>query len=95
MSDDNRVERKATVASKVGLHARPAKLVARTAAEQPEKVMISKEGVDPVEAKSTLRMLTLGAEYGDVVVVSAQGPQAEESVAAVVAMIERDLDEDA
>lgn len=94
MSDNNRVERKAVVGSKVGLHARPAKLVARAAAEQPEKVKIAKEGGEPVEAKSTLRMLTLGAEYGDTVVVSAEGARAEESVAAVVAVIERDLDED-
>ena len=91
---ENKVERRATVASKVGLHARPAKLVARTAAEQPAKVRIAKDGMEPVEAKSTLRMLTLGAEYGDEVIVSAEGEGAEESVAAVVEMIERDLDEE-
>ena len=94
MSDNSRVERKATVASKVGLHARPATLVARKAAEQPAAVKIAKEGGEPIEAKSVLRMLTLGAEYGDVVVVSAEGEAAEESVIAVVEMIERDLDEE-
>ena len=45
-------ERRVTVASKVGLHARPAALLAKAAADQPVTVTISKDGGEAVEASS-------------------------------------------
>ncbi|SHG14087.1 HPr family phosphocarrier protein [Streptoalloteichus hindustanus] len=85
-------ERRVVVASKVGLHARPAAMLARTAAEQSVKVTIRKEGGQPVEAASVLGLMTLGAMHGDEVVLTAEGEGAETALEAVAALIATDLD---
>jgi phosphocarrier protein len=85
-------ERRVTVASKVGLHARPAALLAKAAAEQPAKVTIRKGDGDPVEAGSVLGLMTLGAMHGDEVVLAAEGEGADAALDAVAALIETDHD---
>ncbi len=49
-------ERTVTIASSVGLHARPAAIFVKAASEQPVKVTIVKvgSGADPVDASSIL-----------------------------------------
>ncbi|MGW4486055.1 HPr family phosphocarrier protein [Amycolatopsis sp. NPDC004368] len=85
-------EKRVTVASKVGLHARPAALVAKAAAAQPVAVTIAKAGGDPVAAGSVLSLMTLAAEYGDEVVISAEGEGADAAIAAVAELVATDLD---
>lgn len=85
-------ERTVVVASKVGLHARPAAVFVKTAAEQPAAVKIRKGDAAPVDAASILAIMTLGVEHGDEVVLSAEGEAADESLDALVALLERDLD---
>lgn len=84
-------ERTVVVASKVGLHARPAALFVKAAAEQPARVTIRKDG-DPVDASSILAIMTLGVEHGDEVTLAAEGEQADEALDNLVALLERDLD---
>jgi phosphocarrier protein HPr len=86
-------ERRVTVASKVGLHARPAALLAKAAADQPVQITIRKNGGDPVEAASVLGLMTLGAMHGDEVVLTADGDGAEAALEAVAAVIATDLDD--
>jgi phosphocarrier protein HPr len=88
------VERQVTIRSKVGLHARPAAAVVKAANEQPTVVRIAKDG-DAVDARSMLSILSLGAEQGDTVTVSAEGADAAEAVAALAALLESDLDAEA
>jgi phosphocarrier protein HPr len=85
------VQREVKVGSQVGLHARPAALVAKAAAEAPVPIMIAKDG-DPVNAASLLSLLTLGAGHGDVVTLSAEGEQAEAALEELAALIATDLD---
>ena len=89
-------QRRTLVASSVGLHARPAGLVAKTAAGQPAKVRIAKitGGVagDPVDAASVLGLMTLGAAHGDEVELTAEGDHAQTSVDALAELIAQDLD---
>ncbi|EHK83190.1 HPr family phosphocarrier protein [Saccharomonospora azurea] len=85
-------ERTVTVASKVGLHARPAAQVAKAAAAQPVAVTIAKNGGTPVAASSVLNLMTLGAAHGDTVVVAADGEGAEAAVDAIAELIASDLD---
>lgn len=89
-------QRRTLVASSVGLHARPAGLVARAAAGQPSKVRIAKitGGVagDPVDAASVLGLMTLGAGHGDEVELTADGDDAQASVDALAELIAQDLD---
>ena len=75
-----------TVGSSVGLHARPAALIAEAAGALGSTVTIN--GVD---ASSSLMIMTLGAKYGDTVEVAGD---AQADVDAIVAMVEQDLDAD-
>lgn len=92
-SDTTIVQREVTVGSRVGLHARPAAAVAKAAADQPAIVRISK-GADgkPVDARSLLSIISLGAEFGDAVTVSSEGDGATESVDAIAELIAHDHD---
>jgi len=87
-------ERSVTIASRVGLHARPAAIFVKAASEQPASVTIVKvgSGADPVAAASILGVMTLGAEFGDEVIIAAEGEGAEESLDALAALLAKDLD---
>jgi len=77
------------VGSSVGLHARPATLIAQAVAETGVPVTIAAGGGSPVDAGSALLIMTLGAKAGDEVVVSSEDEAALERIAAMVA---QDLD---
>ena len=75
------------VGSAVGLHARPASIIAD------EDIFLSKVGEEddeePTEAASSLMIMAMGAEKGDQVVVTSDNAEAVEKIAG---LIERDLD---
>jgi phosphocarrier protein HPr len=77
------------VGSAVGLHARPAQLIAEAAGELDSEVLIGNPGDEPVDAASALLIMTLGAENGDTVEVSGEDQHAVDTIAALV---EKDLD---
>ncbi|GAA0404289.1 HPr family phosphocarrier protein [Microbispora corallina] len=71
-------ERKVSVTSEVGLHARPAATFVQTAAKAPFDVTVAKAGGQPVNAKSILSVLALDVRQGESIVISADGDGAEE-----------------
>jgi phosphocarrier protein HPr len=88
-------ERKATIASRVGLHARPAAIFAEAVGAVPIEVTIALEGEpadDAMDAASILSLMSLGAANGDVVVLRAEGEGAEETLEALAKILETDLD---
>jgi phosphocarrier protein HPr len=88
-------ERKATIASASGLHARPASLFAEAAGEVGVEVTIAMDGApveDAMDASSILSLMTLGAEHGSVVVLRAEGDGADAALDSLVKMLETDLD---
>lgn len=78
-----------TVGSAVGLHARPASLIAQTAGEFDTDVMLSTPGGQPIAASSALLIMTLGTRKGDTVEVSGED---DDAVRLIAGMVERDLD---
>jgi len=78
-----------TVGSSVGLHARPAALIAEAAGDLDAEVTIGKPGEEPVDASSALLIMTIGAACGDPVEVTSDDPAA---LAKVAALVEQDLD---
>lgn len=78
-----------TVGSRIGLHARPAALIAEAAGATGSAVTIATEGGAPVDAGSALLIMTLGAKLGDRVVVASDDQAALDKVAD---MVEQDLD---
>lgn len=92
MSDTTAVRASATVGSRIGLHARPVAIIAQKAASLEATVRIGRDGRDPVDARSPLLLMTLGAEHGDEVVIEVDGPGATEALAEIVALVKADLD---
>ncbi|MGO4585345.1 HPr family phosphocarrier protein [Arthrobacter sp. 2RAF6] len=88
-------ERTATIASRSGLHARPAAIFAEAAGESPVEVTIAMAGSpadDALDAASILSLMTLGAAKGDVVVLRAGGDGADAALDSLVTLLETDLD---
>lgn len=84
--------RTVTIASSVGLHARPAALFVEKASESGLDIEIARPGEDPVDATSILGVMALGAKHGEEVVLSAEGEGAEEALDGLVELLSRDLD---
>jgi phosphocarrier protein len=55
-------------------------------------VTIAKAGGNPVDARSILMVMALGAKHGEVVTLSADGEGAEAALDSLVALLSRDLD---
>jgi phosphocarrier protein len=88
-------QREVTVGSRIGLHARPAALFVKAAAAQPVKITIRKGDGAPVDARSILRVLALGAKNGDTVLLEAEGDGAAEALEAVALVVAEDHDDPA
>ena len=82
-------ERRVTVGPGVGLHARPAALFVQAATKAPVPVRIAKPGGQPVSARSILAVLSLDVRGEEEVVLSADGPGAEEALDALAALVEK------
>lgn len=88
-------ERKAVIASSVGLHARPAGIFVAAVGELPIDVTIAMEGEpadDAMDASSILSIMSLGASHGDTVVLRAEGDGADDALDSLVKLLETDLD---
>lgn len=78
-----------TVGSSIGLHARPAGIIAEAAVEASVPVTLAIDGGEPVDAGSSLMIMTLGAEQGASVTVECD----DESVLTHIAdLVVQDLD---
>ncbi len=81
--------RTVTVGSAVGLHARPAALIAEAVGKSGVPVTLATPGGMPIDAGSPLMIMTLGAKQGTEVVVTSEDPAVLEQIAGMVA---QDLD---
>jgi phosphocarrier protein HPr len=77
------------VGSTVGLHARPAAVIAQAASEFPVPVTLATDGGVGVDAGSALMIMTLGAKCGDSVTVESEDADA---VARISELVLTDLD---
>ncbi|CAB4337216.1 MAG: HPr family phosphocarrier protein [Actinobacteria bacterium] len=81
------------VASKVGLHARPASLLIKAAGSAGISVTIGRPGQAPVNAASMLSVLALGAKHGETVVITvADGPDSDAILANLIEIVSTDHD---
>ncbi|MEU6137561.1 HPr family phosphocarrier protein [Nocardioides sp. NPDC047086] len=78
-----------TVGSAVGLHARPAAIISEKVDELGAEITLAVPGGEPVDAASSLLIMTLGAANGDKVEVTGPDQAAVDTIAALVA---QDLD---
>ncbi|MDQ1288866.1 MAG: phosphocarrier protein HPr [Actinomycetota bacterium] len=87
-------QRTVVIASRIGLHARPAAVFAKAAAAAGTPVTIRKDDGAPVPAASILSVLALGVNCGDEVTIEADGDQADGVLDDLAALLARDLDAD-
>lgn len=89
------IERTATIASSVGLHARPASIFAEAAGDLDFEVTIARvdePAEDAVDADSMLALMSLGVEHGEVVVLRTENDSAGDSLDQLVRILETDHD---
>ena len=87
-------EKTVTVASSVGLHARPASLFAQAAAKVGVPVTLTSAAGKSVNAASILGVLSLGIGHGEQVTLAAEGEGADAAVEELATLLETDLDKE-
>lgn len=76
--------------NKVGLHARPAALFVQTANRFKCNIrVINTKNDHSANAKSILEVLALGADYGDEIIIQADGPDENEAIRELVDLLEK------
>ncbi|EIC08973.1 HPr family phosphocarrier protein [Microbacterium laevaniformans] len=87
------VSRTIRIGSSNGLHARPAKLFAQGVKDSGLEVTISKGAGAPVNAASILGVISLGAEKGDYVTLTAEGENANAVLDVLAELLTTDHDD--
>ena len=82
----------ATIASRVGLHARPVSVFTRAVKATGIPVTIGRPGKDAVNAASPLMVLSLGIVQGDSVVLASEAPDADGHLHELAQLLETELD---
>ena len=83
------VSKTVTVGSAIGLHARPAALIAQAASAASTPVTLAVPDGTGIDAGSALLIMTLGAKLGDSIVVESEDSDLVDQIATLV---EQDLD---
>jgi catabolite repression HPr-like protein len=82
-------QQQAVVRLKTGLQARPAAFFVQEANRYAAEIFIEKEN-KKVNAKSIMGIMSLAVSSGSEIVISAEGPDAEEAVNGLKAFVEKD-----
>lgn len=86
-------QRTVAIASQLGLHARPAALFVQAVNESGLPIMVARENQTPVDARSVLGVMSLGARHGETVTLSCEeGENADKVLDGLVEMLSRELD---
>jgi phosphocarrier protein HPr len=81
------------ILNKHGMHARPAALFIKTASRFQSEIMIEKEGTR-ISGRSIMGLLTLELYQGSAIRVHAEGPDAEQALDALAALVNGKFDEE-
>ena len=80
-------EQSTKIKNKTGIHARPASVFVQTASKFKSKVYITAKG-KKIDAKSILMIMSMGLSMGTDITISADGPDADDAVKALVALVD-------
>ncbi len=87
-------ERTVTVASSVGLHARPASLFSQAAAKAGLPVTLTNAAGTSANAASILGVLSLGIGHGETVTIAAEGDGADTALDRLAELLSTDLEKE-
>ena len=86
---------KMEISNRLGMHARPAMLLAELAQQYSAAVTVRRLDQDEaVDAKSIMQLMMLAATIGTKLEVAAQGPDASEAVIAIERLVHAGFQED-
>ena len=88
---DKTIVKEIKLLNRYGMHVRPAGLFAKTASRYDAAVTVEANGTE-VNGKSIMALMTLEAVSGTVLKVTAQGPEAEDVLEDLEALIARKFD---
>ena len=92
MSDP--VSKEVEVQNEYGFHLVPAGMFVKTAGEYKAKITVCCRGNGPVPATSIMALVTIQADKGSVIKITADGEDAEEAADALVALVNSKFGED-
>ncbi len=84
---------KVTICNRLGLHARPAMSFVETACNFQSDVVVRREN-QKVDGKSIMQMMMLAATKGTELLIEATGPDANETIQALIELVNRGFDEE-
>ena len=79
------------VTDELGIHARPAGLLAKLAKSYPGTTVTVTRGEATVKASQLMKLMNLGVKKGNTVIVAADGPAEEEAIAALEQFFKENL----
>ena len=80
-----------TITDALGIHARPAGLLAKEAKAFADTVITVAQGGNAVKASQLMKLMSLGVKQGDVVTVTADGANEDAAIAAMEAFFKANL----
>ena len=80
-------ERTVQIVNKNGLHARPAAEIVKLAAKFQSEITICKDDLD-VNGKSIMGVMMLAAEHGSMIILRAEGSDADQALDALETLVE-------
>lgn len=93
MADPQRLTATATITNKRGLHARASAKLVEAAARFQSQITVSHDG-QTVDARSIMGLMMMAAGIGKTIEIVAEGPDAQDAMTAILALIEAKFGED-
>src|SRR6266478_2541712 len=88
-----KIEKEIPIGNRLGLHAQPAAMFVRIASRYRSEIWVSKEG-EEVNGKSIMGLMMLAAGQGSKLRLRCEGPDADEAVEELEALINAKFNED-
>jgi phosphocarrier protein len=93
MDDPQRLTATATIKNKRGLHARASAKLVEAAARFQSHITVSYDG-QTVDARSIMGLMMMAAGIGTQIVIVAEGPDSQDAMTAILALVEAKFGED-
>ena len=92
-ASQSKASKELTIINRLGLHARPSAMFVKTASRFRAEIWVEKDG-ERVNGKSIMGLMMLAAGQGSKLHVLCEGPDAENALSEIEAIILRKFDED-
>jgi phosphocarrier protein len=93
LSETPIISRELTIGNKLGIHARPAAQFVKLASRYSSEIRVEKDG-EQVDGKSIMGLMMLAAGHGSILLLRADGTDAEDALSALEDLVKRNFEED-